>query len=691
MRLAALVLLLALPALRADEGMWTFDNIPTQRIKAQYGVDLDPAWLKHLQLATLRFPGGTGAFVSADGLVVTNHHVGRGAVAQVSSRDRNFIRDGFVAASRDLEMKVPGFFLTLLVATENVTAKVRAAAAGVKSEAEPAKLRRDALARIRAEAEKASGQPCEGVTLYQGGEYWVYHYRRFQDIRLVAAPEEQVADFGHDADNFSFPRFCLDFTLFRVYEGGQPYHPEAFLPFAATPLKLGDPTFISGIPGVTFRQWTVAQMGQERDLVLPWQIRHTTRMEQAMVAFAEQGPEARRLADEEIKSLANARKRNEARLKGLQSAAAMARAEAAERAFQAAVAKDPNLQAQAGPAWGRVAQALKRRAALYRENALVGSLASTRAQPLLGLALDLVRVHGEWAKPLDARLAEYKDEAAVRRRIASPRPLSKDLETARLTITFQLAIEELGAGHPLLQALLAGRTPAEAARAAVEGTQVHDPAFRNQLLKGGADAVARSADPLLVLARRLDPIHRADHQRLEAEVTLVINEQAARLAEARFQIHGKEQYPDATSTLRFAFGTVATYDNGVGTKAQPFTTLAGLYDRHWGWGGNAAAAEGGQWTLPERWLKQQPKLDLATPFNFIYTCDTVGGNSGSPVVNAKGEFVGINFDSVYEGQGGYYIYDPATKRAVALDARAILEALRKVMDAGQLADELTGK
>ena len=691
MRLTALALLLVLPVLRADEGMWTFDNLPLRQLKEKYGFAPDAAWLRRLQLATLKFPGGTGAFVSADGLVVTNHHVGRGAVAQLSSRDRDLIREGFVAASRDQELKVPGLALEVLESTRNVTDQVKLAAAGAKTDAAAAKARRDALARLRAEAEQTGGLTCEGVTLYQGGEYWIYSYRRFQDIRLVVAPEEEVADFGHDADNYSYPRFCLDFALFRVYENGQPYRSEAFLPFASTPLKAGDFTLISGQPGVTFRQWTVAQMKQDRDLVLPWQIRHAERLEQAMLQFSEKGPEARRLAAEVIKGLGNGRKRNEARLKGLQSPAAMQRAELAERDFQAAVAKVPVLQAKAGQAWNQIGQALDRRHRLYRENALLGVLTTPNAQPLLSAALDLLRVHGELGKPLDGRLSEFKDEVAVRRRIQSPRPLAKELELARLTASFQAVQEDLGAGHPLTRALLDGRTPAEAAKAAVAGTRLTDQAFRKQLLEAGPEAVAASSDPMLVLARRLDPLHRADRQRMEAEVTFVINEQATRLAEARFQIYGKEQYPDATNTLRISFGTVATYDNGVGTKAQPFTTFAGLFDRHWGWGGNASAAEGGQWTLPQRWLNRQPKLELSTPFNFIYSCDTVGGNSGSPVVNARGEFVGINFDSVYEGQGGYYIYDPATKRAVALDARAILEALRKVLDANHLVAELTGK
>lgn len=684
---SSLLLLLAAGALRSDEGMWTFDNVPLQKMKAAYGFAPDAAWLKKAQLATLRFPGGTGAFVSRDGLVITNHHVGRGAIAQVSSAQRDFIKDGFTAATRDQEIKVPGLALEVLVRAEDVTAQVRAA--GAAAGADAVKARKDALARLRSEAEKASGLTCEAVTLYQGGEHWLYHYRRFQDVRLVLAPEELVADFGHDADNYSFPRFCLDFALFRVYEDGKPYQPEAYLPFANAPLQLGDLTVITGHPGVTYRQWTVAQIKQDRDLVLPWQIRNGRRMENAMAAFATQGPEAKRLATEVLKGLANGRKRNEARLKGLQNTAAMEKAQEAERAFQAAVAKHPALKIRAGEAWQRINQALALRARRYVENAHLAALASPRN--LLGTALDLVRIHGEVSKPLESRLPEYRNEAAARQRLTSPRPRSRDLETALLAAQLAGLVEDLGPQHPLVKTLLAGRAPLEVARATAGASRLHELETRKQLLEGGPKAVEASADPLLAFARALDPLQRKDNARMERDITNALSEQSTRLAEARFQIYGKAQYPDATFTLRLSYGAVATYDNGVGSRAQPFTTLAGLYDRHWGWGGNAAAAEGGQWMLPNRWLERRSAMDLGTPYNFIYSCDTVGGNSGSPVLNAQGEFVGINFDSVYEGQGGYYIYDPGTKRAVALDARGILESLRKVLDADHLAEELAAR
>jgi hypothetical protein len=332
---------------------------------------------------------------------------------------------------------------------------------------------------------------------------------------------------------------------------------------------------------------------------------------------------------------------------------------------------------------------VERQQALLKEYTCVG----TRGCALFGHALTLVRILEEQAKPSAQRLPEFNEGSlkATRERLLSPRPIPLGLDEARLAWVLREALAQLGAEHPYVKAILGGRPPEEVAKAAFAGTRLQDPAFRAQLLEGGREALARHPDPMLALARRLEPFQRSLHHQWEDQVQSVYAEHGGRIARARFQIFGKAAYPDATFTLRLGYGPVATYANGTGTLAQPFTTFMGMYDRHAGWGGNAAAAEHGAWSLPERWLQRQAKLDLATPFNFIYACDTVGGNSGSPVVNAKGEFVGINFDSVFEGQGGYYVYDADTKRAVATDARAILEALRKVMDAGQLAAELTGK
>ncbi|HJV48751.1 MAG TPA: S46 family peptidase [Geothrix sp.] len=684
---ATLAMTLTLPALRADEGMWTFDNIPVQKIKAKYGVELDGAWLKNVQLATVRFPGGTGAFVSREGLVVTNHHVGRSAIAQVSSAKADLVRDGFTAATRADEIPVPGLELMMLVSMENVTDRVNGAVKPGTADKDALSARRNALAELRKAEEARTGLTCEPVTLYQGGEYWIYGYKKFTDVRLAAAPELQVAAFGGDADNYTYPRHNLDFSLFRVYENGQPYHPAAILPFQPKGVAIGDLTFISGHPGTTFRQQTHAQMVYARDIGIPFQLKSMTRQKAALEVLSATSPEARRIAAETIYGIENGYKRLSGQLLGLAKPENLHKVETEEAALRASVLKDPALQARCGGSWDRVAEAVARQKALLKESAFTGP----GRVATLGHALTLVRLAEEEAKPSAQRLSEFSDGnlKATKARLASPRPVQKPIDATLLTVLLQEAKDELGATHPFVKAMLGGQAPEAVAKAAVEGTRLGDPQVRKQLAEGGKAALEACADPMILLAKKLDPFNRTIRKRMEDEVTSVFNEHGGRIAEARFKVFGKTLYPDATFTLRLGYGPVATYHNGTGTLAQPFTTFMGMYDRHLGWGGNTLAAEGGAWTLPQRWLDRQAKLDLATPFNFIYACDTVGGNSGSPVMNVKGEFVGINFDSVYEGQGGYYVYDAETKRAVATDARAILETLRKVMDAGHLADELT--
>ncbi len=688
-RLSALALLLALPALRADEGMWTFDNIPVQKIKAKYGVELSPSWLKNLQLATVRFPGGTGAFVSRDGLVVTNHHVGRGSIAQVSSAKADLVRDGFTAATREQELKVPGLELMMLVSTEDVTARVNAAVKPGTADKDALTARRNALADLRKAEEARTGLTCEPVTLYQGGEYWLYRYKKFTDVRLAASPELQVAAFGGDPDNYTYPRHNLDFALFRVYENGQPYRPEAFLPFSAKGIAMGELTFISGHPGTTFRQQTHSQMVYARDTGIPFQLKSMNRQKAALQALSATSPEARRIAADAIYGIENGYKRLSGQLLGLAKAENLKQVADAEAALQTAVAKDPALQARVAESWQRVDQAVARQQALLKASSYISAGRVT----LLGHALTLVRLPDEEAKPSALRLTEFSEGnlKATKARLVLPRPVQKPIDVTLLAAGLREAQDQLGAGHPYVQAMLGGLTPEAVAKAAVEGSRLDDPAVRKQLAEGGRGALEASVDPMLALARKLDPFNRAVRKQVEDEVTSVLSEHGGRIAEARFKTFGKTLYPDATFTLRLGFGPVTTYANGTGTKAQPFTTYMGMFDRHLGWGGNTAAAEEGAWTLPQRWLDRQAKLDLTTPFNFIYACDTVGGNSGSPVVNLKGEFVGINFDSVYEGQGGYYVYDADTKRAVATDVRAIVEALRKIMDADRLVAELMGK
>ncbi len=686
MRLRSLALLsLLAAALGADEGMWTFDNVPKAKIRKAYGFDPSDAFLDHLRLSSLRFPGATGSFVSAEGLVLTNHHVGMGAIQQVSAKGSDYVKNGFLARTRGEELRIPGYELLLLESMQDVTAAVNAAVKPGMDDKAARTARENELARLqKAEAER-TGLTVNPVTLYQGGEYWLYRYRKFTDVRLVMAPEEGIAFFGGDWDNFTWPRHSLDFTLFRVYENGAPYRPAHFLKVSAEGAKAGDLVFASGNPAATARQETFAQMAFARDRQIPLRLKSMARLRDALAAHGRTSEEARRLVGDQLRGLENNLKRQNGWLAGLKDAVAMQRIQDDEKALQAFVAKDPALQARAGQAWARIAAAARREAVLLKESTFIGP----RNSALLGHALNLVRLADEGAKPDAQRLNEFKEAnlKATKTRLASPRPLDAGVEIAILAANLAEAKDELGAAHPFLKAMLGGRSPQEAAEAAVKGSKLADVGERKRLLEGGPKALAESADPMILLARKLDPLNRKVRKAMEDEVQGVYTNMGGRIAEARFKAYGKTQYPDATFTLRLTYGAIATYPAN-GTKQQPFTTFAGLFDRAWGQG---ELAEDGAWALPPRWKEAATKVDLATPFNFAYACDTTGGNSGSPLVDTKGELVGLNFDSNIEAQVGRYFYDGRTKRSIAVDARAILEALEKVYGAAHLAAELRGK
>jgi len=673
--LPLLALALALPA-RADEGLWTFDNLPLDRMKAKYGFAPDAALLKRLQAATVRFPGGTGSFVSKDGLVLTNHHVGRGAVQQVSTADKDYIRNGFVAANRAEEIQVPGMELMVLVSARQVTGDVEAAAKGL-AEAEAAKAKRNALSSLQKAEEERTGLTVTPVTLYRGGQYWLYGYRKFKDVRLVAAPEMKVASFGGDWDNFTYPRFDMDFTLFRIYADGKPYQPEAWLPQATSPLGNGNLVLVPGHPGTTFRQETADQMTIERDAIWPARMAGYLRRRAALAAYASTSPEAKRLATTARYGIENNVKRAEGMLMGLHKPGNLEKVAKEEAELKARLKGDPALAS-----WDRIKEATLRQKALLNEAPLRDNLGCA----LLGRTVTLLRLASEGRLPSEKRLPEYTDGAikATRDRYMNPAPVQLGLEEANLAAGLKEAVELLGASHPAVKALLAGRTPEAAAHAALQGTGMADPVKRANYL---AAVPEMATDPLVAFARLYEPFAREAQVRYQEQVQGPLEEHGGRIAQARFRVLGTSAYPDGTGTLRLTYGPVAGYPAN-GTLIQPFTTFYGLFDRAAGWG---PEAEEGVWALPKRWYDRRSTLALETPYNFAYACDTVGGNSGSPVVNVKGELVGLNFDSNIEAQAGYYIYDGTAKRSVAVDARAIRQVLAKIMDAGHLVDEMDGK
>lgn len=679
---------LAASALRAEEGMWTFDNLPTKAIQAKYGWAPDQAWLDHVRLSSLRFPGASGSFVSKDGLVLTNHHVGRNWVQRLSSKDNDLLKNGFSATTREQELKVPGLELVTLVAMEDITTRVAKAVKSDVSEKEALKARETEIEKIKKEMQEKSGLTCEHVTLYQGGEHWIYSYRKHTDVRLVFAPELQVALYGGDFDNFTYPRHSLDITLFRVYENGKPFQPKDFLKWTETGVKAGDLTFVTGHPGRTNRQDTFAQMTYSRDFAIPARLKGLERRKAALLEYGKTSPEAARQVSSQIFGIENSVKAMTGYWSGLKDKEAMARIKADEKAFRAKVAKDPRLEAAAGLSWTKIEGATKAAQKLSKDAQNVGTANST----LLGYALSLVRIADEEALPSEQRLPEYSDANLknAKTRLGVPGPFYKEQETFLFGKGLEEAARELGPQHRFVKAMLGGKSAAEVAKAAVAGSKLQDPEVRKALLAGGKKAIADSQDPMILLARKLDPISRDLRKKQEEQVTSVITEHGARIAKARFAVFGKNTYPDATFTMRLSYGAVAAYPAN-GTLIQPFTTFGGLFDRYDGWGGNEARAHEGAWTLPQRWLDQRSALNPAMPFNFVHKVDTVGGNSGSPVVDRKGELVGILFDGNIDGLPGNYFYDEKVNRSVSVDARGIVHALDKVYGATGLVAELTGK
>jgi hypothetical protein len=665
----------------ADEGMWTFDNPPRQRLREAYGFDPTKEWLDKVRLASVRFnDGGSGSFVSKDGLMITNHHVGLGCIQNISTREHDYVAEGFLAPSRDKEPACPGYEVNLLMALEDVTPRVLGAVKPAMSDKEAGGARKAATARIEKECSDRTHQRCDVIPLYQGAEYHLYTYKKYTDVRLVFAPEQQTAFFGGDPDNFTFPRHDLDICIVRAYENGAPAKPPAWLPWARTGAEDGDLVFVSGNPGSTARQETLAELESERVTIQPTLLKSLKRRVAVLRAFAAQSPESARRARPQIFSLENSIKAREGGLRALQDDRAMAAKAEAEKDLRARYAADAELAKGADP-WDTIAAAQKAFDARFGEYRLEGFGGSR----LLGIAGTIVRYGVEKAKPNDVRLDEFRDSnlASLENNLYSTAVIFDDIEETTLADRLQEAVDDLGKDHAYVKAVLGGRTPREVAHEAVAGTKLKDVAARKALVAGGPKAVAASKDSMIALARRIDPGARAIRKFFEDEVDAVQKRAGERVAQVRFKAYDKTLPPDATFTLRLSYGTVKAFP-AEGTMVPARTTLHGLYDRA------ASFRNQPPWNLMPRWVQHKNDLALDTPLDFVSTADIIGGNSGSPVIDRAGEFVGIIFDGNIESLALDYYYTDEKARAVAVDSRGILEALRKVYGASDLAQELTG-
>lgn len=671
----------AAPFALADEGMWTYDNPPLKQWKERYGFEPTKEWMERIRLASIKLGGGSAAFVSPNGLIATNHHIAASSIEKLSTKERDLMKTGFYARTLDEELRAPATEATVLVSFEDVTAKVHGAVKAGATNTEAAAQRSAAIAEIEKEATQRTGLKCQVVSLYSGGEYWLYCFKTYTDVRLVMAPEEQAAFFGGDYDNFTFPRHDLDFAFMRAYENGKPAVTPHYFKWSPTGPKDGEFVIASGFPGSTARLMTVAQLAYARDHGNPLlkQVWETRR--KALEEYSKLGEEQLRQAQPGMRSFANSLKRLQGQQDGLLNPRMFAKKEAEERELREALAKKPELEKQYAPAWENIAKAYSELPAMSKRLAFT----SVSASRLATIASQIVTYKIESAKPNDRRYPEYRDSRleAWKTSVLSPAPIYLEMEEAALTHWLQEAVKVLGADDPFIRAAIGNSTPAEVVRRAVRETRLMDVDARKALIDGPADAIAKSTDPMIVLARNVEPVARELRAWNETHINEVDAANGTKIAQARFAVYGKSMPPDANSNLRLSYGTVAGYEED--TTLVPFkTTFFGLYDRALSFG------EKDPYHLPQRYKDGMQKLDLATPLNFVYTADTIGGNSGSPVFNRNAELVGLNFDSNNQKLSNryWYIDENEGSRAVAVHTAGIIEVLNKLYGASDLVKEL---
>jgi len=679
--LALLSVLLAPSAVLAAEGMWTLDNPPLQAMQKDFGHAPDKSWFEHVMHSSARLADGcSGSFVSAEGLVLTNHHCVASCVQQLSTATEDHMRDGFLAHTRPEERACPAMEVNRLDAITDVTSTVKDATKGRQGEAFTAAF--NAIkAKLSAECvgKDASTVRCDVVDLYHGGQYKIYRYHRYQDVRLVFAPEQSIAFFGGDPDNFNFPRYDLDMSMVRVYENGQPAQVKDFFAFNAKGPEADEPVFVSGHPGSTQRSLTVAQLEQLRAVTLPATLLRLSEYRGRLIQYRSEGTEQARTANADLFYTENSFKVRKGQLAALDTPVLMAAKQADEAALRHFVASHPELAATTGGAWDAIAKALKHYGD-FREAEMQIEGAQAFNTRLFQIARTLVRGAVERNKPDADRLPEFNTAALpqVEAHLFSKAPIYPALEKFKLEFSLSKMRELLGADAPLTKQLLGKDSTQALADRLVDGSQLADVAVRHQLWDGGEAAIRASKDPFIQLALSIDDQSRALRKRYESEVESVVQKNSELIAQARFIQTGTGVYPDATFTLRLSYGRVQGWKEGE-AQVPPFTTMGGAFDR---------ATGAAPFALPESWLKARDRINGDTRFDLAASNDIIGGNSGSPLLNQKAELVGLIFDGNIHSLGGAYRYDGTQNRAVAVDTAAITEALDKIYGAQEILKEL---
>lgn len=670
----------------ADEGMWTFDNFPSATVAQKYGATIDAAWLDRVRQSIVRLSNCTATFVSPDGLILTNHHCAEACLADNSTPEHSLIESGFLAADRAEEKKCGTQIADILVEMENITERVNAATRGqdAKTANETRKRTLTALEQACEEASQRGGRgplKCESVELYQGGQYFLYKYKRYDDVRLVFAPEAGIAAFGGDPDNFQFPRYCLDMSVLRAYENGKPAMTANFLRINFAGPKAGDLIFVAGHPGNTDRELTLEQLKAQRNYQIPTWLLRKSELRGRYIEFGEQSEQNQRITADPLNVLENGIKVRRKELDALHDDTLLVRKADEQAQLAAKIAADPALKAELGDPFGDIARATAVEAGLWLPYVYLEAGVGFDSR-LFRYARTLVRSAAERPKPNNERLREFSEAALPRieQQLAAPVPVYPELERITLTLGLQRMREWLGPDDPVVRRLLAKESPSALAQQLVSGTKLADPAARLALWKGGAAAVDASTDPMIQLARSVDADARAIRKQYEDEVEGPAKLGAERIARARYAAYGTNVYPDATFTLRLNFGTVQGWIEN-GKPVAPFTQLAVAFNRSTG---------AAPFRIPDSWRKPRGKLDMATSFDFSTNNDITGGNSGSPAINAAGEVVGLLFDGNIHSISGSYWFDTEKNRAVAVDTTIIREALTKVYPADALYREMAG-